>query len=174
MNDGGSTVVLRAATPADVQDLAGVQLRSALVGFSHIFPETLPKPTQVSLEHEWSEPVAHPANRVLAATIADRIVAGVAFGPDLEEGKDTDCMLLKLYVDPDRFGEGIGSKLHDHVIASFVEQGYHKARLWVLEHNIRARAIYEQRGWVSRRWVRTDFPASGINEIGYSLDLTDR
>lgn len=175
MESGGVVdVVLRAATPADVQDLARVQLRSALAGFSHIFPADLPKPTQLSLEEEWSALVAHPDKTVLAAAVEAEIVAVVVFGPDPDVNKDTDCMLLKLYVDPEHFGEGIGSLLHDRVVSTFREQGYHKARLWVLERNTRAIGMYKRRGWISRDWVRIDFPASGINEIGYSLDLTDQ
>ncbi len=165
-------VRVRTITIADVPTLAGVQLRSALTGFADIFPESIPKPTQNDLEDEWAALVADPDTEVLAAAIGKLFVGAIAFGPDAEQDKGTDCILLKLYVEPTHFGQGIGSILHDRAIDWFRAQNYRRARLWVLEHNTLARSMYERRGWSYRPWSRSDWPGSGIDEVGYVLDLT--
>jgi len=58
-----------------------------------------------------------------------------------------DAELRRLYVIPDRWGEGIGNLLHDAALQSAQRVGATTASLWVLEKNKRARAFYEHRGW---------------------------
>ena len=165
-------VLIFAVAATEVSSVAAVQLRSALVAFADIFPASIPKPTQNELEREWGDLVADPNRSVLAATVDSEIVAAVAFGPDDDADKGTDCILLKLYVAPDRFGRGIGSLLYERVIDTFRKEGYQRARLWVLEANTLARTMYERRGWVARPWIRSDWPGSGVDEIGYELELS--
>ena len=169
MKDG---VALRAATPADVPSLAGVQLDSALAGFSHIFPESIPKPDLPDLEDEWGALVADPDLRVHVAMAGDTVAAAVAYGADPEPQLAADSVLLKLYVLPDHMGSGIGSALHDHATEDLAALGFAKARLWVLERNLVARRMYERRGWRLQPWFRSDWPGSAILEVGYTLELS--
>jgi len=169
MNSG--SVVIRIATTADIPSLAGVQLRSALAGFAHIYPESIPKPTQQSLEEEWSGLLAHPNLAIVVATVDGETVGAAAFGADTIDAYGTDAVLLKLYLSPEYAGKGIGGLLHDRAIADLVEAGHQRVRLWVLERNILARRMYERRGWRLQHWSRSDFPGSGILEVGYVLEL---
>jgi GNAT superfamily N-acetyltransferase len=165
------SVALRVATAADVPNLAGVQLRSALAGFAHIFPESIPKPAQADLEQEWAALVADCDQTVLFAESAGTAVGAVAFGNNTDQRFPSDAVLLKLYVLPEHAGRGIGSALHDQAIADLADAGHRSALLWVLERNLIARRMYVRRGWVLRPWSRTDFPGSGILELGYTLEL---
>lgn len=165
------SVELRVATAADVPNLAGVQLRSALAGFLHIFPESIPKPIHADLEQEWAALVADCDRTVMLAETAGTVVGAVAFGNNTDQRFLSDSVLLKLYVLPEYAGRGIGSTLHDRAIADLTDEGHHSALLWVLERNLIARRMYERRGWVLRPWSRTDFPGSGILELGYTLEL---
>lgn len=169
MNSG--SVAIKIAAPADIPSLAGVQLRSALAGFAHIFPASIPKPTQVDLECEWETLVAGETHTVLCAEV-DSVVAGaVVFGSDSDERFPSDAVLLKLYVPPEYSGRGLGGTLHDRAVADLASAGFSRARLWVLERNLVARRMYERRGWQLEPWSRTDWPGSGIIELGYSLEL---
>ena len=165
------SVALRAATAADVPNLAGVQLRSALAGFAHIFPESIPKPTQADLEQEWAALVADCELTVLLSETAGTVVGAVAFGNNTDQRFPSDSVLLKLYVLPEDAGRGIGSTLHDRAVSELADAGNRSVLLWVLERNLIARRMYERRGWVLRPWSRTDFPGSGILELGYTLEL---
>lgn len=164
-------MVIRVATAADVPNLAGVQLRSALAGFAHIFPESIPKPTQIDLEQEWSALVADSERSILLAEGADTIVGAVAFGSNSDQRFASDAVLLKLYLLPEHAGRGIGSSLYDRAISDLAAAGHRNVFLWVLERNLIARRMYERRGWVLQPWSRTDFPGSGILELGYTLEL---
>jgi GNAT superfamily N-acetyltransferase len=168
---GPGSVAIRAATAADIPSLAGVQLRSALAGFAHIFPGSIPKPTQHELEPEWADLVAASDRSVIVAEADGEIVGVVAYGSDREAGFGTDCVLLKLYVVPEHGGRGLGSLLYDRAIAGLSRSGFTRARLWVLERNLTARRMYERRGWRLQPWSRSDWPGSGILELGYLLDL---
>ncbi|MCP4305969.1 MAG: GNAT family N-acetyltransferase [bacterium] len=172
MTSGEPEIRIRTVTVAEIPDVASVQLRSALSAFAGIFPASLPKPTQEELEGEWGDLIAEANRSVLAASVDGEFVAAVAFGPDDDVDKGTDCILLKLYVVPDWFGRGIGSLLYDRVIDTFHKEGYRKARLWVLVDNTWARRMYERRGWVVQPWIRSDWPGSGVDEIGYVLELS--
>ena len=162
---------MRIATIAEASDLAGVQLSSALAGFSHIFPPSIPEPTLAELEVEWHALLADPSRTVVSAAVAGVAVGAVVYGREDTDEMGTDCMLLKLYVTPGSGSQGIGSMLHDRAIADLKTAGFSKVRLWVLERNLVARRMYEHRGWRLEPWSRTDWPGSGILELGYSLEL---
>ena len=165
------SVVIRVATAADIPHLASVQLRSALAGFAHIFPESIPKPTQASLEPEWSALVELEKMEVVLAEDHGDVVGVVAYGPDSSPRRGTDSVLLKLYVVPEQFGNGIGTELYNRAITDLTRAGFTRVRLWVLEQNLTARRMYERRGWRLQPWSQSDWPGSGILEVGYTLDL---
>jgi ribosomal protein S18 acetylase RimI-like enzyme len=164
-------VRVRAAVSADVPALAHVQLRAALIGFAHIFPELVPKPTQGELEDEWAPLMSDPSKTVLAAISEDVVVAGVAFGDYPGLAPAGWGHLAKLYVMPEASGNGIGATLHDIAVGRLRAAGYRDLWLWVLEANARARGMYERRGWMAQSERRTDWPDSGVFEMGYALQL---
>jgi ribosomal protein S18 acetylase RimI-like enzyme len=146
-----------------------VQLRAALTGFAHIFPESVPKPTQVELEVGWGPLVADADKTVLAAVTEGAIVAGVVFGEYPALAPPGWGHLAKLYVLPEASGRGIGSHLYDIAVDQLLAAGYQDLWLWVLEGNERARGMYERRGWKAQPERRTDWPGSGVFEMGYAL-----
>lgn len=166
---GSAAVRVRAAAPTDVPALARVQLRAALTGFAHIFPESVPKPTQSGLEPEWARLVADSSRTVLAAVDNGFVVAGVVFGEYPALAPAGWGHLAKLYVLPEASGHGIGSMLHDVAVERLRAAGHQDLWLWVLEGNDRARGIYERRGWEAQPERRTDWPGSGVFEMGYAL-----
>ena len=168
-----SAVRVRAAVVADVPELARVQLEAALTGFAHIFPESVPKPTQAELEREWAPLVVDGIKTVLAAISKEAIVAGVAFGEYPALAPAGWGHLAKLYVLPEASGRGIGANLHDVAVEQMRVAGYRDVWLWVLEGNERARGMYERRGWRAQSERRTDWPGSGVNEMGYALRLAE-
>ena len=174
MSRGEAAVRVRTAVPADVPALAGVQLSAALTGFAHIFPESVPKPTQHELEEEWAPLVADPNPTVLAVVTDAALVACVVFGEYPALAPPGWGHLAKLYVAPKAWGRGIGSMLHDVAVDQLGTAGYQNLWLWVLEGNHRARAMYERRGWTARPERRTDWPGSDVYEMGYELRLLQR
>ena len=110
---------------------------------------------------------------VLAALSDDEIVAGVAFGDYPALAPAGWGHLAKLYVLPEASGRGIGATLHDLAVEQLRAAGYQDLWLWVLEGNERARGMYERRGWMAQSERRTDWPGSGVNEMGYALRVPE-
>jgi GNAT superfamily N-acetyltransferase len=169
---GAAAIRFRAGTPADAWAAAEVQLESALNGFAHIFPDSVAKPTLEDLAAEWRALLVDPNKSVVIAEIDGRIVGVVSFGTDRRLAPPGFGHLGKLYVRPGYAGQGIGGDLHDVAVSRLRAGGHGAVWLWVLEGNTQARAMYENRGWtgcVDQR--RTDWPGSGVFEIGYVLEL---
>src|SRR5690348_14688902 len=91
-------MLIRPATADDVDAMAAVWLRSALTAYAGIFPADAPKPTHASLVDALGD------RSGFVAAVDDGIVGVVQVH---------DGWLLHLYVDPDHWGAGVGSALHD-------------------------------------------------------------
>ena len=95
------------------------------------------------------------------------VVGTIAATADPHEG--SRAQIRRLYVDPGYWGRGIGRRLHDEALAHVRQAGYRVVVLWVLERNVRARAMYERWGWRATPARQTDYP--GVTEVCYLLML---
>jgi hypothetical protein len=67
---------------------------------------------------------------------------------DADASEDTgQAEIQAIYVDPDRFGRGIGRTLLGRAMDELRATGFRDVVLWVLEGNDRARRFYEAAGW---------------------------
>ena len=64
--------------------------------------------------------------------------------------------LMALYVDPDRWGLGVGRALMQQARARLAQQRHEQACLWVLAGNKRAERFYSIDGWAPDGLRRTD------------------
>ena len=165
-------VTVRPAEPADTQAMGSVWLRAALVGYEGIFPPEAPMPTVEAVAEDWRLAIERPWGRAAYFVALDsgpdrRVVGTVAAVPDPDES--VRGHLQALYVDPGHWGRGIGRALHDVALDHLRASGFRVAVLWVLEANVRARAMYERWGWRAAPARQSDFP--GIDEICYLRSL---
>jgi GNAT superfamily N-acetyltransferase len=138
------TLIIRPAGPSDASHIAGLHSASALAGCADIFPADAPKPTPASLEKRWSELLQDASTTVLVAE-AEKLIGCVALRTDHDV--PSGLLLDRLYVHPLRWGQGIGNTLHETSLQTATERGARPINLWVLEENVRARRMYERRGW---------------------------
>ncbi len=143
------------ALPPDFRLLAEIQEAASLAGLAHIFPpDEYPFPRAEVLAR-WRD--------YDGEVFVDE--EGLGFAATGEE------WLNGLYVRPEAWGSGVAGRLHDRAVAALRAAGVTTARLWVLEHNERARRFYERRGWYLDGTVReVPFPPNPI-DVGYSLEL---
>jgi len=86
------------------------------------------------------------APRTILAVEGRRIVGFATWGPSGDE-EQARAEVLALYVDPDHWGRGVGTLLHDAVITALRQRPVASAHLWVLEGNRRAQRFYFRREW---------------------------
>ena len=73
---------------------------------------------------------------------------GNGHGPYREgEVRTADAELYAIYVDPGRYGAGIGHALLQESVRRCTAAGHDRMYLWVLKGNVRARAFYERAGF---------------------------
>jgi GNAT superfamily N-acetyltransferase len=149
-----------------------VWLRAALVGYEGIFPPDAPTPTPELLTERSRQAIAAQGHRALVLVACDSgpdrtVVGTIAATPDPREG--SRAQLRRLYVDPGYWGRGIGRRLHDEALAHVQQAGYRAVVLWVLERNVRARAMYERWGWQATPARHAVHP--GVDEVCYLITL---
>jgi GNAT superfamily N-acetyltransferase len=88
--------------------------------------------------------------------------------PDLPDHGE----LCALYVDPEKWGRGIGLVLVSAARAHLLEAGFRSASLWVLAGNVRAERFYRMDQWAPDGEVRTDsLWGITVNELRYQRRL---
>lgn len=81
------------------------------------------------------------------------------------------CFVSMVYVAPDRWGEGIGGRTLDALLAQARSRCYDRTQLWTYANNRRARRLYEGRGF--RRSGREQDDDRGERIIQYERRLGD-
>lgn len=152
--------VIRKAFPGEAEDLFKVQRASALAAFGHIFPpDRFPFPDEAERKR-WREYVRSDASEVLVAEREGQILGMVVVTRDVME---------RLFVHPQYWRQGVGSRLHDAAIGRLIDQGLDSCRLFVLEENHAARRFYERKGWKrDGRRMESMFPPHPVG-LGYTL-----
>jgi lincosamide nucleotidyltransferase A/C/D/E len=158
----------RRATAGDALAAAVVNRRAALLAYRHIFPPDAPKPTHQRLWEIYRKRFS-PPSRGLVLEAAGAVVGCVA--AEVDDGREAE--LVGLYVDPSRWREGLGLRLLEAVLGDARAAGATAARLWVLEHNTRARGMYERRGWEADGATRNVSTVDEVEviELRYRLAL---
>jgi GNAT superfamily N-acetyltransferase len=138
-NRGSDGVRLRAATAADVDACLAAQRRSAVIGYAHIFDQSIyPFPDDV-VRAEWVARLGSEA-QVVVAVNGDEVLGTVSARPPYLEA---------LFVVPECWGTGVAGRLHDRATELIAAAGHDTARLDVMAANTRARRFYQRRGWVA-------------------------
>ncbi|MBW3587912.1 MAG: GNAT family N-acetyltransferase [Actinobacteria bacterium] len=137
-----------------------IQRASATAAFEHIFPpDQFPFPDEGERKR-WREYLQPGASEVLVAEREGHILGMVVLTRDVME---------RLFVHPDYWRQGVGSRLHDEAIQRCLDNGFDSCRLYVLEDNRTARRFYERKGWeMDGRRMESMFPPFPVG-IGYTL-----
>ena len=107
---------------------------------------------------------------VWLSDLYDGVIAGFcAVGPSIEEDWGE---VYAIYLDPDRWGQGVGRALLAAGERALLDDGQWQALLWVLDRNVRAREFYERQGWVPGKPIRIEnIGGADVNEARYEKVL---
>ncbi len=167
------TVVVRLADRRSAPVLAELNRRSALTAYGHIFPKEAPPPTHEVLQEQWEHwlgPDWDLGRRAFVAEDTSGSIIGIVLsGPDPSDPELGH--LARLYVSPERWGEGVGRQLYVAAIDHLRSSGFSEATLWVLEKNERARSWYERLGWRKTGERKPVYAPAGIDDLRYRIKL---
>lgn len=167
-------VEIRLATAHDAMSVAEAHVRAWQVGYRGLISQdhldALRAEDRARRYGFERMDLAGPFTQVAAdgATICGHVTTGLSRDPDLAGAGE----IWALYVDPSRWGEGIGRRLLAAGCIQLARQGCEKAGLWVLSGNVRARRFYESAGWRFDGTERTDdIGADLVHEVRYARTL---
>lgn len=139
----GSEVTVRRAGEGDVRDIQRVARRSWEATYEDVLD---PGSIDVMLAEGYStelleETVAASETDFFVATLDDEVVGYVSAMPD-ESG---DVGEVNVYVDPEHWREGIGTRLLDRAEEALADRGVDRVRDYVLAENDAGNAFYRSR-----------------------------
>ncbi|WP_205698634.1 GNAT family N-acetyltransferase [Conexibacter sp. SYSU D00693] len=167
---------LRDVTPRDVPAVAAL-VRRADATHLEAHPQ-MALPTVLQEETDWHVRLArHGAWAQLAEDEDGTLVGAVAFSSAREQHHDGAVVpglahLSACFVEPARFGQGIGGRLLVAAHVAMRERGFERARLWTIEGSP-AERLYARHGWV-RTDARDRHPVMGVDLVQYVLELPVR
>lgn len=154
------TLPFRAARADEHDALTALERAAGLRAHAHVFPpEQFPYPT-AAVHDRWRRVLADPSVQVGVAEDADGLAALVAFDAEL---------VRHLAVRPDLWGHGLG-----RAALGWAGERAPVRRLWCLEENHRALALYEHLGWrPTGRRQRAEFPPHPVEvELALPVDAS--
>jgi GNAT superfamily N-acetyltransferase len=143
-----SSFQIRSAIPADALAVATVHVRAWQVGYRELLPADYlaslrPEDRAARYDFTHSDP-AKPHTRI--AVSEEAILGFATFMPSVDPPGYGE--LCALYIDPGRWGQGLGVALIADARARMSAQGFRHAVLWVLSGNSRADRFYRNDGWL--------------------------
>lgn len=149
---GGTQRVLsvRTAVPEDAAQVADVHVRSWQVAYRGLFPDEYLdglRPQDRAARYDFG--AADPGRpRTVVAVEHGRICGFATAGACADDPTRRAGELFAIYVDPGRWGRGVGRVLIADARDRLGRDGFLEAVLWVLVGNARAERFYRADGWL--------------------------
>jgi GNAT superfamily N-acetyltransferase len=165
-------VLVRAARPADVPDIARVQ-RSAWETGGFVPADVLDKLPPEFAENTWKSAVNEPPSprhHVLVAQEQDWVVGFAAVGPATDSA---DGEIATLLVEPRWGRRGHGSRLLAAATDHLRGDGFQTVLAWISDRDKASRQFYESAGWEPDGLARTlDADGTELREIRLHASLS--
>lgn len=148
MLPAGMGIDVRAATEADLRRIR--EIAEAAWGTAHepiVGADAVASFLEAHYDRASFEPYLETDRALLAVAEDDdgEVVGFVSVSPD--DDRPERFNLGRIYVDPDRWGEGVGGRLLAHAESAVAERGGERVRLGVMAENDRAVGFYESAGY---------------------------
>jgi ribosomal protein S18 acetylase RimI-like enzyme len=136
---------IREATDDDISTIRALAREAWTEAYADAIPESVVEDAVAEwyAEGTMSRLLADEEQVSLVAIDAEGGIVGFSHGAT--DGDDGD--VLRLYVSPDRWGEGIGSALLEAMEERLTEMGAERVQAMVLADNEMGNAFYEDRGF---------------------------
>jgi len=165
---------LRPAEPDDAIAVARVHVRSWQVAYRTLLPDDyLDQLCPEDRAHKYDFSGLDPLKPRTIVAAEDGVILGFATtAPSREPNLPNYGELYALYVDPERWGQGIGMALLSAARANLFGLGFRRALLWILAGNVRAERFYRIDQWAPDGHLRKDTVwGVMVNEVRYQRGL---
>ncbi|HEU5351488.1 MAG TPA: GNAT family N-acetyltransferase [Terracidiphilus sp.] len=150
-------MLTRRAEPRDAMAVARVHVRAWQAAYRGLLPEEYLAGLRAEDRAARYEFATTDAAKpwTLAAVEGDAIVGFATTSPSRDADRTDYGEVGALYVDPERWGCGVGRVLMAAAREQLAGQGFRNALLWVLVGNARAERFYRADGWQADGQRRT-------------------
>lgn len=165
---------VREATAADATAVADVHVRAWREGYRGLVDQHFLDGLEPA---KWANRYAFGAMDAagpytLVAVEGDQVCGLVTLGRSRDADLPQAGEVWAIYVDPSRWGSGVGGALLSSAWERLRRFGHDGAFLWVLSTNLRARRFYEGAGWRPDGRERTiDIGGIPLGEVSYRAAL---
>ena len=172
-------VAVRAARPADVPEIARIQVETWRTAYRRFLPESvLAALDGGEAESAWAAAVARPpspAHRVLVATEAGAVVGFAAVGPSEEEDAEPgEAAVAALLVEPRWGRRGHGSRLLAAAVEHLRADAVTRLVAWVPDGDQASARFYESASWERDGTVRIlEADGGAVREVRWHVALED-
>jgi GNAT superfamily N-acetyltransferase len=166
--------MVRDARAEDAEAIARVHTRGWQGAYAHVFPADAL--ASISVERRrayWAGQLTAPSPRsAIVVADVDGSVAGFAAVGKARGEADDMGELYAIYVEPKRWGTGLGRALIRAAEERLRAARFAEAILWVLDDNPRARRFYDAATWTHDGGSKQDtFLGTDVTEVRYRKRL---
>ncbi|MFC8240550.1 GNAT family N-acetyltransferase [Streptomyces chartreusis] len=167
---------IRPMTPADCDRVAEIRIGGWRSAYRGLIPQSYLDALDVAQDAERRRGYFSQGDGSVVDLVAVRdgeIVGWACHGPYRDgEVRTADVELYAIYVDPGRYGVGIGHALLQESVRRCTAAGRPRMLLWVLKDNARARRFYERAGFHADG-AEEPFEVAGVEvpEVRYTREL---
>ncbi|MFD5844759.1 GNAT family N-acetyltransferase [Streptomyces chartreusis] len=168
---------IRPMTPADCDRVAEIRIGGWRSAYRGLIPQSYLDALDVAQDAERRRGYFSKGDGSVVDLVAVRdgeVVGWACHGPYRDgEVRTEDVELYAIYVDPGRYGAGIGHALLQESVRRCTAAGHPRMLLWVLKDNARARRFYERAGFHADG-AEEPFEVEGVEvpEVRYTRELT--
>jgi ribosomal protein S18 acetylase RimI-like enzyme len=167
-------VHVRRAVPGDAMAVARIHVSSWQSGYRGLLPQDYLdalRPEDRASRYTFDS--LNPDGPFTLVAVDGDVVTGLVTVGRLRDDDVPDAgEIWAIYVDPARWGQGVGQTLMSEGITRLRRSGHAVAALWVLSANARARRFYESGGWERDGSQRVDSVGGGsVHEVRYRRSI---
>lgn len=169
---------IRLATHTDALGIATVHVDSWKTAYQNVVPQDfLDQLTVKSRAQNWARNMQNPLNQMfvyVAESPTGEIIGFASAGPpQTPEPKDYDGELYAIYLLPQYFRQGIGTRLTQQVIDHLRDLQKNSLIIWVLAENPNSRAFYKKLGGKLVGEKAYEIGGKELQAVAYGWDSLD-
>ena len=143
-------ITIRLASPCDSPDMAEVHMRSWEVAYKDIIPMDYIKEKNATRPALWQRIITEENTTQYVIQKGDKTIGIMCVAPPQDDDVGEDFYELHgIYLHPDYYRQGIGSKVMDFAFDKARSLGKNIMTLWVFADNTNSIKFYEKCGFIA-------------------------